>query len=166
MYDIHTHILPNTDDGASSAADALQMLRGAAMGGTKGIVCTPHCCIPNHPDNFYDPLLQKRFDRLRELCTEASLPLQLYLGQEIFLTGPVPALLADGKLITVNRSRYLLCEFAPGEHADLAVRKLQRLTADGYIPVVAHPERYLFLAEDIRTEDRMKAAGALLQPDA
>lgn len=163
MYDIHCHLIPGVDDGADILDESLQMLRLAASGRTVGIICTPHCNIPGAYRNYYDTNLDKIFRAMQRLVAERQIPVRLYPGQEVFLSGPVPQLLREGKIITLNRSVYLLCEFDPYESAETAFRKLEQIRADGYIPIVAHPERYQFVAELPGTADRLKAIGAFLQ---
>ena len=73
---------------------------------------------------------------------EAGIPLELSLGMEIFGTGDVLQLLHDGRLLTLGGGRYLLIEFGFHEDPLRIERLLDALLADGYWPVVAHPELY------------------------
>ena len=163
MYDIHCHLIPGIDDGADILDETLQMLRLAASGRTRGVICTPHCNIPGTYQNYYDADFEKRFRSLKRLTVEQRIPVDIYLGQEIFLSGDISRLLREEKLITLNRSAYLLCEFDPYERIENACSKLERICAEGYIPIVAHPERYHFITEIPSAADRLKAIGALLQ---
>lgn len=165
MYDIHSHIIPGIDDGADSDGDSVQMLRLAAEGGTLGIVCTPHCNIPDTYANYYGEDLKNRIEGLRRLSASHGIKIEIYQGQEVFLAGAVLRLLREGKIITVNRTQYLLCEFHPNEHPDSAVMKIESICAEGYVPIVAHPERYRFVNEIPEAADRLKKSGAFLQID-
>lgn len=143
MTDIHCHILPSADDGASDMAEALAMARLAEDCGVKTIVATPHCGVPEADrDNFVSRELYDRFVEFRDAMAAAGLGIKLKAGAEIFCTEETPRLLREGKLLTLASSDYLLTEFyfdMPGAYMD---HMLARLAAEGVRPVVAHPERY------------------------
>ena len=163
MYDIHCHLLPGMDDGADFLEESLQMVQLAASGGTLGIVCTPHCNVPGSYRNHYEDSYDRRLRELQERIARHKIPLRLFCGQEVFLAGSVLPLLRAGKLLTINRSVYLLCEFDPLEEEASALRKLQQLRAEGCVPIVAHPERYRFVAESPDAAARLRATGSFLQ---
>lgn len=163
MYDLHCHICFGTDDGAENLETAVEMVAVAAENGTAGIAATPHCNVPGAYRNAWGAELHNKIKLLRAALREREIGVMIYTGQEIFCTEDAPALLTDGKLITLNGSRYPLVEFHFYEDADAVCRKLQMLTALGYTPVVAHPERYAFIAEDPAAALRIKRLGCLLQ---
>lgn len=163
MLDIHCHVLPELDDGAGNMSDAIEMVSLAAASGMKGIIATPHSNVPGGFRNFWSIETENKLDRLREEIKKRNIPLKLYAGQEIYLAPGFMELLREGKLITLNGSRYMLVEFSEDEHANVAYRKIQQITAENYIPIVAHPERYGFVIEFEDAVYRMKDAGALLQ---
>lgn len=165
MYDIHCHIMPDVDDGSSSADDSLEMLKNAARGGTLGIICTPHCNVPDLYDNYFSLQFKEKIAELKALAEKHEIKVEIYPGQEVFLAGPVPRLLDEGKLTTLNGSDYMLCEFEPGEPGERLCAKLEFMQSRGYIPIVAHPERYAFAINDESAARRMKDTGALLQID-
>lgn len=163
MLDIHCHVLPELDDGAGNMSDAIEMVSLAAASGMKGIIATPHSNVPGGFRNFWSVETENKLDRLREEIKKRNIPLKLYAGQEIYLAPGFMELLREGKLITLNGSRYMLVEFSEDEHANVAYRKIQQIAAENYIPIVAHPERYGFVIEFEDAVYRMKDAGALLQ---
>jgi len=67
------------------------------------------------------------------------------------------------RLLTLCNSDYPLIEFAFRERSDSVYRKLRLLVAEGLTPIVAHPERYAFVAEDRSSSLRLKKIGCLLQ---
>ena len=112
MIDLHCHILPDVDDGASDLAEALEMARMAADSGVSTIVATPHCNIPNTPRaNYLDRDLLNRFVAFRSAVEEAGIPLRIYGGAEIFCTPQMPQLLQEQKLLPLAGTKYLLVEF-------------------------------------------------------
>ena len=121
MIDIHSHILPGVDDGASSIKESLHMLSMARRQGITDVFATSHYskAFPNR-----DP---EKLRRLRdELMSRANRPVQgpegrvkckrpirIWTGQEIFYSNSVIRLLEEGKLLTLADSNYVLVEFMP-----------------------------------------------------
>ncbi len=163
MYDLHCHILFGVDDGADSAEESVRMARIAYEGGSKGIVATPHCNISEFDRNEWTSEFTKKLVMLNSTLTELNIPVKIFPGQEIFCGENVPQLLKSGKFLTLNGSRYVLVEFDFGEYADTAYSKLEQITAEGYVPIIAHPERYGFVQENSDAPYRIKNMGCLLQ---
>ena len=163
MFDIHCHALPGVDDGAGGMEEAMKMLSAAAAEGTRGIVLTPHANLSTENPNYYDNSLIQKISAFRDEVRKRDIPLKIFQGQEIFCSGRVLTLLRQGLLITLNGSRYLLVEFDFDSYASSMISKISQLKAEGYIPIVAHPERYFAVIETTDVAKRMKAAGAFLQ---
>lgn len=163
MLDIHCHIVPNVDDGSGSMSDSIEMARLAAASGTHGIIATPHCNIPGSFTNYWDENMVKKFDQLKAQIKSLNIPINLYQGQEVFLASGFLQLLRAGKLISLNNSRYILIEFSYEEKISIVLRKIEQIVAEGYVPVVAHPERYRFIFEQTDSVYKIKDAGGLIQ---
>lgn len=142
MIDLHCHILPGMDDGARDVETALHMADLAVRSGVSAMVVTPHCA-----SDRVAPLRQ-RLAELRAAVMAEGIPLRLYSGMEIFGRPDTAALLRDGRLLTVNGSRYPLIEFAFDTDGDEETAVLHSVLQAGYIPLVAHPERYRCIQED------------------
>lgn len=134
--DRHCHLLPGVDDGAASMDEALAIIRRMKAAGFSGACCTPHIMLrfPNTPAS-----LQERFLPLADLAARESFRLQLaaeYMVDEGFeqaITQHTP-LLWDEKYLLVELPQYML---PPGWMDSLSL-----VTRLGYVPVLAHPERY------------------------
>lgn len=147
MIDIHAHILPGLDDGADTLETSLMMATAAAESGVTAIIATPHCNQRGLYENYASQELTLRLELLRAAIKMAKLPLEAALGCEVFGTRDVPELLREGKLLTLAGSRYVLIEFAFRESPLFMDRLLHELLEDGYVPIVAHPERYTVLQD-------------------
>ena len=163
MFDIHCHICYGCDDGADSLDTAVKMAELALEKGTKAIAATPHCNIPGSFTNFWSGEFETKLDLLRAALAERGTEIGIFPGQEIFCTSRTPQLLESGELITLNNSRYPLVEFDFYEFSDSVYDKLRSLVSHGYVPVVAHPERYAFVSEESGAASAMKSIGCLLQ---
>jgi len=149
LCDLHTHVLPGVDDGAQTMEYALQMLQNAAASDVELLAVTPHCNCAFGRQNYLDQDLRDRFLRLRQAA--GDIPVQLVLGAEVRVNGELPERLAQGKLPTLNGSRYLLTEFSADTKAEDFPDALQAILALGYIPIVAHPERYMAVCRNPQT---------------
>lgn len=163
MYDLHCHILPGLDDGADGIEEAVEMAVYALREGTEGIVATPHTNVSHGYRNFWNERLLDMLNRLQAHLTTLHIPLRLYAGQEIYLTDDVVHLLQEGRLISLNRSRYILAEFSFRETPARMTALLKPLLAVGYTPVIAHPERYACVQEDWRMCAMFKELGCAVQ---
>ena len=150
MIDLHTHVLPGVDDGSRSMKESLELLTMAADSGVEILVATPHCNIPDVFDNYVSPELEDLFRKLDEARKNAGIPIRLLRGMEIFATPELPQLLRDRRVWTLNGTKYFLMEFAFDEDPDYCSRILRRCRELGFWPIVAHPERYYFLQEDLQ----------------
>jgi tyrosine-protein phosphatase YwqE len=154
MTDVHTHLLPGVDDGAQSVADSLEILRFMQETGVERIYLTPHI-MSDLPGNTPDAL-QSRYE---EFLKKVPPGLQLRLAAEYMMDAGFPSLIKKGMLTMAGR--HVLVETSylspPPGMKDL----LYELSLSGYQPVIAHPERYMYMREkDYR---RLKEKGYKLQ---
>lgn len=163
MNDIHCHILFGLDDGSVSIEESVEMAKLARTGGTRRIIATPHSNVTGSFRNMWCPEFSDMLDRLNGRLRDEDVDIRIFPGQEIFCGENFADLLLDGKLITLNNSRYPLVEFDFYEHSSSVYMKLKKIVAEGYVPVVAHPERYAFLSEDESAATKLKRMGCLLQ---
>lgn len=163
MTDIHCHILYGVDDGSGDMADSLEMAQLAAENGTKAICATPHCNMPHYFENSWSTQLEQKLSDFQRKLDDRGIKLKVYSGQEIYLEEGFLQLLKRNELITLNRSRYALAELDFYERADEAYKKISSLVSEGYVPIVAHPERYAFVAEDEGAVKKLRRLGALIQ---
>lgn len=141
MIDLHAHILWNMDDGASSLETTVQMCRSAAENGIQIVAATPHMTDLRMVDDFLYIRNQKITELSRILRSE-EIPLRVCGGAEVFLNELVFESEELSEL-TVNRSRYLLCEYSlqPFD-PDRAFLFAEEILEQELVPIIAHPERY------------------------
>lgn len=160
LSDFHSHILPGVDDGLPTLPDALATLRAYAEWGIREVWLTPHVMedIPNAPGP-----LRALFAQLEAATAAQPLPgcPSLRLGAEHMLDALFTKRLAEGDAMPIIDGRHLLVETsyysAPFNFESL----LSTITARGFIPVLAHPERYLYMR--MADYESLRARGVLLQ---
>lgn len=163
MIDIHCHILYGVDDGSFSLEETVKLAEIAEQGGTEAIIATPHSNVPDSYINHWNNDFEEKIVLINKALAERGIDITVYRGQEIFCAGRFEELMSEGKLITLNNSRYPLIEFDFYERSHEAYVMAARLAAQGYVPIVAHPERYQFICEEEEAAERLKDIGCLLQ---
>ncbi len=161
MRDIHCHILPGVDDGASDLDESLAMLEAAKRAGVTEIVCTPHCRDPYFDyDKMWDAfeLLQAHADGFPlQMGFEVNHAKLMDLGMEW-----VPYLHFDGS----NEFLLELSTIAGRLEFEEYERTIYELQGMGYDVIIAHPERYHAIQRDIEVAKRLVRMGCKLQASA
>jgi len=143
MIDLHCHILPGVDDGSTCLRESLDMAEMAVSSGVKIICATPHFG-PSHGAEKRREILDA-FRTLKQELEKEDIPLKLALGMELFSSEGVDELAPKGLLLPLNASRYLMTEFDFDISEEAASAFLEQHVSAGYLPVIAHPERYFFV---------------------
>ncbi len=140
MFDLHSHILPNIDDGAKNMEMSLAMLKIAAENGTKNIVATPHIIAGEWMPTW--DLILKKCEILQQACQQTGLNLNIFPGGEVGICFDIIALLQEPGIYCINSGRYLLVEL-PATHIPSYTEKFFfTLQTMGITPILAHPERH------------------------
>lgn len=161
-YDCHCHILPSLDDGARTMEESVLLARKQVSWGYQRVICTSHRnrLYRNTPE-----MVIEACDRLREELARQDIPLELVPSLEYRLVPETwPDTLKNGWLLPWEGNHILIeLPISDGTQVGDIVpeEEIRRLVADGYQPVLAHPERYLYLTQD--RYEAMKATGALFQ---
>jgi len=161
MIDIHTHILPNVDDGARDLDEALAMARLAVEDGTRHIIATPH-----NIDWEATGRREEMTDRVRALQSAmdaAGIALHVYLGSEVRIVPDLVQRMKQGWAMTLNGSRYMLVELPFLLYPPYTERVCFELALEGITPVLAHAERYSAIQEEPETVAPLVERGNLIQ---
>jgi protein-tyrosine phosphatase len=164
MIDLHCHILPELDDGPDVLAESLQMAEIAAAGGIRAIVATPHAGNGLYPSKPAD--IAGRVADFNADLADASIPLKVYPGAEVQLSPGLAERLHQGKVTTINNSRYILLELPPILLPDSCKSELSSLLNNGFIPVIGHAERHSYLQKNLAYLAGLVQMGVLCQVTA
>lgn len=161
MYDMHCHILPGIDDGPSRMEEALRLVRYAELAGIQGILCTPHYMEDGYKsDPEHNRLV---LESLKKAMAQRGIAVELYLGNEIYITPDILKLLDKGKISTLNGSRYILVEMPLYSKPLFTGEILFKLRLKGLIPILAHPERYEWIQKSPEDWKQIIDMGCLVQ---
>ncbi|KEH98790.1 tyrosine-protein phosphatase [Clostridium massiliodielmoense] len=147
MIDIHCHILPGIDDGSKNIDVSLKMLRIAEEDGISKIIATPHF-YRGHYENEYQDVV-KSVEELNKLASENNINVEVLPGQEIYLDNYTLKHYKEGKLKGLNDAKYMLIEFSMMDYPKDALDIIYELKLQGIKPIIAHPERYIYVQDDL-----------------
>lgn len=150
FVDLHAHVLPGVDDGAPDLATSLAMLRGLRDLGFDRVTATPH----QKASQFLPSL--ETIHRAYQEVRAAGPPVELGLAAENYWDEVFFARGNDGTLPRYDDGRAFLFEFSPNDLPARLEDVLFRLTSRGFLPVLAHPERYAGFWNDL---DRLERLG-------
>ncbi|MEM6258158.1 MAG: CpsB/CapC family capsule biosynthesis tyrosine phosphatase [Planctomycetota bacterium] len=160
--DIHSHILPGIDDGCATVEESLQSIYRLKTLGYVGTICTPHCWPVQYPHINPDHIKAWR-DALAEEVQNAGLEYRLWTGGELRLYPEVIQWMQANGVPTLADSRYVLCDFWEPRWEDWIEEAFDWLTAEGYTPILAHPERSPTRDDYEAHLDRVASDGVVLQ---
>ena len=165
FIDIHSHSLWGIDDGARDFSEAVNMCFCAEENATSTLFLTPHLIYWDYAEELYDKR-EAKIERLAGVLEEEDSSLIIKKGFEILCDDEIFNI-KHFKPYTLCESRYILIEFdfrkTTADDVDAWCRYLQSF---GLVPVIAHPERYNFVLDDVSVIDRLSEKGNLFQINA
>lgn len=162
MLDFHTHILPKLDDGSRSAEESVRMIEMLIEQGVDKILLTPH---------FYayvssaSTFIEKRADALTQLLDavkEKELKVELYLGCEVLYFEELWRIDAL-KDFCIQGTNYIMVELPFAPWNSTVVEVIGNVISKGFVPVIAHFERYIDFKGNMKKIHELTQMGALLQ---
>lgn len=155
MIDIHSHFIYDIDDGAKSITESINILREAKNVGFSVIVATPHL-LPGYFSVGQD-VIRRKIEIIKEKIKKEKINIEIYEGREIYINFELE------QIDTLAGSKYALIElpmYSKLNNTDFFVEKLKK---QGIRPILAHPERYSFIQNNIEEIDKFINTGWLIQ---
>lgn len=157
LVDIHSHILHCVDDGSGSLETSVKMVEESCLQGVTDIILTPHF---NSEILVSDEEIVGRYNQLKNAVKEKGINVNLFLGREVYYDSELKKVLPTLSNATLNNTKYLLIEFSLRQEYEIS-EVVYELKLMGYIPIVAHFERYFYATEETARE--VKDYGGLIQ---
>ncbi|MBR1571747.1 MAG: hypothetical protein IJ655_03300 [Lachnospiraceae bacterium] len=163
FVDIHCHILPGLDDGSQDIETTKNMLDIAYKDGIRNIVFTPHVRRPWLSRPIED--VMEAYKSTKVEVEKNYKDLEVYLGCELYFSHEI---IEDYSklIIPIDDTDYLLVEFSTQAHFSDMTSGLQELVNRGFIPIVAHIERYNCLVSKPDRVRELYNKGIYLQMNA
>ena len=159
--DIHSHILPGIDDGSPDIEASLQLVRGIYNLGIRKSIATPHVIADLYRNT--PATINNALQHLIVACKEANIPIELAAAAEYMLDDYFLKLLRnEEEILTIYKNIVLTEQSFISPTSNLNEISFELVTA-GYLPIMAHPERYHFYHGDYDAYSHLKDMGFLLQ---
>ena len=165
MIDFHNHILPDVDDGSKSIEMTLDMLRSAESQGITEIVNTVHFQHPKMENKNVDyDFIQDKVKMIQSILKDSDIKIKIHSASEVFYLPNLTNIL-DNPITTFGKGKYMLIEFQTLLLPDSYKDEFFKLQLKGITPVIAHPERYLKVQNDLKILEEWINLGYIIQID-
>ena len=158
IIDIHNHVLPEVDDGPKTWEESIELVNALQSLGITSLVLSSHYI----EDSKYNKTVAEREKILTKLQEKVK-DIDFYLGNEVYMASNILELKKKKRITTINNSKYMLIEFPRFILSQEMFLNLSFLVKKGIIPIIAHPERYSFIKEDLSIIEELKSYGCLFQ---
>lgn len=156
---MHSHILPNIDDGSRSMKETLNMIYEGVKYGFDKIVLTPH-----YIEGYYQKDEETRIELIKRIQSELKdESIKLYIGNEIYLSENTVKLLKRKKISSINNTSYVLFELPRCIKPMSLNNMIYEMLEHKIKPILAHPERYEFIYEEPEIIHDLIEKGVLMQ---
>lgn len=159
--DMHSHLIPGVDDGAPDMETSLALIKGMVALGFKKLITTPHIMWEMYPNTAGD--INRRVQELKQKVEEEGIEVEIHAAAEYFLDGHFKSLLENKEPLLTISGNMVLVEFSMASPPLDLKELLFDLQLQGYQPVIAHPERYVYHERNKEFFVELKAAGYLFQ---
>lgn len=161
FVDIHNHILPGIDDGAKTPTDSIKILKEFKELGVTNFIATPHIMndyYPNTPQTIRKSLVLLE----NELLINNVKGFDIRAGAEHMIDDNFETILGKNEVMPLY-DNYILIEMSFLQPSINFNDVIKKLTQENYYPILAHPERYVFMHNRIGYHKECKSLGVLYQ---
>lgn len=159
--DMHSHLVPGIDDGARDIVDSVRLIKGLAELGYQKLITTPHILweiYPNTPEQITPGI-----EAVRQAIQAASQTIELHAAAEYFIDEHFETLLREKAPLLTLKDNLVLVEFSMMNAPLELTEVLFEMQLQNYQPVIAHPERYIYLRNKKEFFDELKETGCYFQ---
>ncbi|QRF24503.1 hypothetical protein FY534_13375 [Alicyclobacillus sp. TC] len=160
ITDIHTHVLPNLDDGPENMEETEHLLTAMHAVGVDRIFCTSHYLSPSFEVSLQQ--MTSAYDLLQSTPQKSAWP-AIQLGAEMRVHLQQLERLKDSDWPRLGDTHYILLELPNLGLAQTTLQFVKRVTSAGLHPIIAHPERLVELQKSFDLVDQLLATGASFQ---
>jgi len=158
--DLHSHLIPGIDDGSQSMEESLKLLQGLKELGYEKVITTPHIMLDAYRNT--PEIIGKGLMSLKEAANVEGIDILIEAAAEYYLDDGFVDLLNKGDILTI-KGEYLLFETSYFAKPLQLEEMIFAITSSGYIPLMAHPERYRYIKDLLKEYSRFKELGVMFQ---
>jgi protein-tyrosine phosphatase len=159
--DMHSHLLAGLDDGSESLEDSILLIKEFASLGYKKLITTPHIMgdfFKNTPE-----MIHAKLKELKKAVADERIDIQIEAAAEYYLDEWFLSRLKNPETLLCFGNKYLLFETSYINESALLNETIFQIKSMGLIPVLAHPERYIYLYPDFNKCREIYNKGVLFQ---
>ncbi len=163
QVDIHSHLIPGIDDGAKTIKDSMLLLQRFAELGYKKVITTPHVM-----SDFYrntPEIILSGLDKVRNELSKQNFSIEIEAAAEYYLDYELEKKIERKELLALGE-KYVLFELPFVAAPDNLYKAIFDMQMNGYIPILAHPERYSYWYRSFDSYYELKEKGVLFQLNA
>jgi protein-tyrosine phosphatase len=161
LVDIHSHLLPGLDDGVKSFEESIYIIKILQSLGYKKIITTPHVMHDHYPNSSEDILV--RASEVKRYLEKENIKIGFEAAAEYYLDEQLISKLSDGKQLLTFGENYLLFETSFINKPAFLEEAVFNMNTNGYQPVLAHPERYIYLQSNKKLIEQLKNMNVFFQ---
>ncbi len=158
--DIHSHLIPGIDDGAKTMEASVEMIRSFQDQGYTKLITTPHIMSHRFPNT--KDVLEEGLVALKKELVSQNIEMEIAVASEYYLDETVMELVEKREILSFGEN-YMLFEMSYVQPLHHLEEMLFKIEVAGYTPVLAHPERYVYMHDDFSKYERLKEKGVLFQ---
>ncbi|WP_109437676.1 MULTISPECIES: tyrosine-protein phosphatase [Aquimarina] len=159
--DIHSHLLPGIDDGVKTVYQSAYILEQLEKIGIKKVITTPHVIQDVWPNS--SQTICTKLEEMQEILTPLGITgVELLSSAEYMMDDLFYDRLKQNDILPLHEN-YILVEMSTFGPPINLNEILFEIKLAGYIPILAHPERYSFYEDDLKKYDELKKSGFLFQ---
>ena len=158
QLDMHSHLLPGIDDGSPDLDTSIVLIKGLESVGLSNFITTPHIFLDYYPNNA--ETIGEALKKVKNVLPDS---ITLQAAAEYYMDEYLEKLVLEKQPLLALHQNYLLVEFSFVSLPLNWKEELFRLQINGYQPILAHPERYIYLADHKKIFDELIDMGILFQ---
>lgn len=159
--DLHSHLIPGIDDGVKSWDESLNLLSQLSELGYKKLITTPHIIqsyYPNTPAKIREGVAE-----LNRLLAESNINIDVEAGAEYYLDEYFAKQVETKQDLLSFGNGYILIETPFMNKPIFLEETVFNLQANGFKPILAHPERYTYLQNNLELIKNLTSLGLFMQ---
>lgn len=161
FVDMHNHILPGIDDGAKTVEESLELVRAFSEFGCNKFIATPHIMHNYYPNNL-ETITSALQELKNKLVMIGQKKVSIEAAAEHMIDANFESILENSQVMPLAKN-YLLVEMSylqASINFDIAI---QKVASNRFFPILAHPERYVFLHKRVKKYQKYKEQGIQFQ---
>jgi tyrosine-protein phosphatase YwqE len=160
--DLHSHLIAGIDDGVDTIEESIEIILELRKLGVFNIITTPHIKKERYPNTATQ--IKCGLDELRDELRRRKINIQIDVAAEYYADEHFLQLLQAREIMSFGKN-YVLFELSYTRCPDNLEDIVDAIKEAGYTPVLAHPERYLYMLESFHLYRRLKEKGVYFQLD-